>query len=112
MEITQIVDKLKSDPALLAKYRNLTSIDAIVSQAKIDGFDVNAADVVNIMSAIGGSPHGSLSEEELASVAGGDEDVEADKDPGDCPQGGKHDWQFYAYKRDRCSKCGRIRPRT
>ena len=52
MDITQIVNQLKSDPALLAKYSDLTSMDAILAQAKVDGNNLSETDVKNIISSL------------------------------------------------------------
>ena len=70
MNINQIIEKFKSDAAFAAKYSALTSVDAILKQAKEDGFDVTKEDV---QAAIGqlGKQSGELSESDLAAVAGG-----------------------------------------
>ena len=106
MDISQVIEKLKSDPALLAKYRDLTGLDAILAQAKADGFEVSVADVKNIIASLGAQSHGTLSEADLASVAGGDEDVQANKN--ECPAGGKHDFQTLTQSTAKCTKCGKV----
>ena len=70
MNINQIIEKLSTDRVLAEKYAKLQGIDAILEQAKADGFDVTREDVEAILSKISGKS-GELSEEELAAVAGG-----------------------------------------
>ena len=71
MNINQIIENFKNDSAFAEKYSALKNVDAILEQAKADGFDVTAED---IQSAIGqlGTQSGELSEADLAVVAGGD----------------------------------------
>ena len=70
MNINHIIEKFKSDKAFAEKYSALKGVDAILEQAKADGFDVTAEDV---QAAIGqlGKQSGELSESELAVVSGG-----------------------------------------
>jgi len=77
MNISQIIEKFKSDAAFAAKYSALKGIDAILEQAKADGFDVTAEDV---QAAIGqlGKQSGELSETDLTAVAGGKETKKCD----------------------------------
>jgi len=72
MNINQIIEKFKSDTVFAMKYSALTSVDAIIEQAKADGFDVTKEDVE---AAVGqfGKQSGELSETDLAAVAGGKE---------------------------------------
>ena len=105
MDITQVVNQLKSNPAILAKYHNLTSVDGILAQAKADGYDLSEADVKNIIASLSERPHGELSEADLVSVAGGDEDIEANKG---CPglYGREHSWEKLDSTHFRCKYCG------
>ena len=66
MNINQIIEKLTTDKELSERYAALKGVDAILEQAKADGFDVSREDVETVFSKIGG-----LSEDELAVVAGG-----------------------------------------
>ena len=73
MNIDQILEKLSTDKELAEKYAALKGIDAILAQAKADGFDVTREDVEALLAKISGKA-GELSEPELAVVAGGNED--------------------------------------
>ena len=76
MNINQIIEKFKSDTAFAEKYSALTSVEAVLEQAKADGFEVTAADVEAAITQLG-QKTGELSEDDLAVVAGG-------KDEGVC----------------------------
>jgi len=73
MNINQIIEAFKSDTAFAAKYSALTSVEAVLEQAKADGFDITAEDVQAAISQLG-KQSGELSEDDLAAVAGGSKD--------------------------------------
>ena len=73
MNINQIIEKLNTDKALAEKYAALQGIDAILAQAKADGFEVSREDVEAVLSKLG-EKSGELSEVDLAAVAGGTDD--------------------------------------
>ena len=77
MNINQIIEKFKSDKTFAAKYSALTSVNAIVEQAKADGFDVTADDIQAAIGQLGKQP-GELSETDLTAVAGGKETKKCD----------------------------------
>jgi len=70
MNINQIIEKFKSDTAFAEKYSALTGMDAILEQAKADGFDVTAEEIDAAIFQLG-QKTGELSEADLAVVAGG-----------------------------------------
>ena len=73
MNINQIIEKFKNDPAFAEKYSALASVEAILEQAKADGFDVTAEDVQAAISQLG-KQSDELSEDDLAAVVGGNKD--------------------------------------
>lgn len=103
MNIKEIAEKLKTDKAFAEKYAGLKGIDAILSQAKTDGYDVTKEDVEAVIREMG-IKSGELTETELAAVAGGN-----DKD--NCPQCGSSDKEVTQVKNGhtsyRCKQCGR-----
>ena len=84
MNINQILEKLSTDKALAEKYAALKDTDAILAQAKADGFDVTREDVEALLAKLGGKS-GELSEPELAVVTGGTDDKD---ERGKCPECG------------------------
>ena len=70
MDINQIIEKFKNDPAFAAKYSALTGVDAILEQAKADGYDVTKEDIVEAIQQLN-KQSGELSESDLAVVSGG-----------------------------------------
>ena len=70
MNINQIIEKFKSDTAFAEKYSALTGMDAILEQAKADGFDVTAEEIDAAIFQLGQKTC-ELSEADLAVVAGG-----------------------------------------
>ena len=100
MNIEQILEKLSTDKALAEKYAALKDVDAILEQAKADGFDVTREDVETLLAKISGKA-GELSEVELAVVAGGTDGKTCDT----CgTQMEKIDFIIEFWK---CPKCGR-----
>jgi len=80
MDINQIIEKFKNDPTFAQRYSALTSVDAIVEQAKVDGFDVTAEDIQAAIDQLG-TQSGELSESNLSAVAGGKREP-----PPPCPE--------------------------
>ena len=83
MNINQIIEKFKKDAAFAAKYSALKSVEAILEQAKADGFVVTAEDIQAAISQLG-TQSGELSEAELSAVAGGKGGEDRPVDP--CPK--------------------------
>jgi predicted ribosomally synthesized peptide with nif11-like leader len=66
MGIDEFVEKIKSDGAFAKKYEALTSLDDVLAQAKADGYSATKEEALKYLGA-----HDSLSDEDLAEVAGG-----------------------------------------
>ncbi|MDR1874639.1 MAG: Nif11-like leader peptide family RiPP precursor [Synergistaceae bacterium] len=64
----ELAEKLKEDKAFAEKYAKLRSLDAVLEQAKADGYSVSKDEALSYISKAKG---GELSEEDLAAVAGG-----------------------------------------
>ena len=103
MNINQIIEKLTTDKELSEKYAALSGVDAILAQAKADGFDVSREDVQAVLGKLGGKS-GELSEDELAVVAGGSDDYKYT-----CKRCGG---EFQACPCYNCLKCGTPMKRT
>jgi predicted ribosomally synthesized peptide with nif11-like leader len=64
----EFLEKLNSDKEFAKKYSKLESLEAVLAQAKADGYTVSEEDALDYIAKVN---DGGLSEEELASVAGG-----------------------------------------
>ncbi|MDR1874638.1 MAG: Nif11-like leader peptide family RiPP precursor [Synergistaceae bacterium] len=64
----EFLEKLKSDKEFAEKYAKIKSLDAVLVQAKADGYSVSKEDALEHITKAKG---GELSETELAAVAGG-----------------------------------------
>ena len=70
MNIQEIIDRFKNDPAFAEKYSAIPSMEEVLEQAKADGFEVTKEDVQAAISQLG-TKSGELSEADLAVVVGG-----------------------------------------
>ena len=93
MQLNEIIEKLKTDKMFAEKYAVLGNIDAIINQAKQDGFNVSREDIEKIMLELGREKK-ELSEAELAFIAGG---------VTKCGMCG----QFFFVDTKKCARCGR-----
>lgn len=74
MNITQLIEKIKTDAEFALKYIALKDVVSIIEQAKEDGYDVTEEDVAAAMREML-KKSGELSEADLAVVAGGNKTV-------------------------------------
>jgi len=70
VNVKQIIERFKSDMAFAKKYSALKSVEAVLEQAKADGFEVTTEDIRATISQLG-KQSCELSEDDLAVVTGG-----------------------------------------
>jgi hypothetical protein len=71
MTINDIMKKFNTDKEFAAKYSGLHGTDAILAQARLDGYDITYAQLETILAEFENTGIKELDEDDLAVVAGG-----------------------------------------